>query len=221
MVALNFNAAGVKPNAGFEPVPSGIYDVIITASEEKPTKSSTPQNPKSYLQLTMTIQGGEHHGKTVIERLNLKNDNQQAVDIAYGTLSAICHVTGRMQVQDSSQLHGVPFKIMVNKVERNDQPGSFSNEIKGYKDINGNDPGFAGQVQGGGQPNWAQNGGGAPQQQPVQQPVQQQQPQGGGAPNWADPQNQPNQNQPQVQQPQNGGAPAGNAPPAWAQQPAA
>lgn len=213
MVALNFNASGVKPNTGFEPVPSGTYPVTITKSEEKPTKSGNG----SYLELSMTIQGGEHNGKTVIDRLNLRNPNQQAVDIAFGTLSAICHVTGRMQVQDSQQLHGVPFQVIVIKKEREDQPGTFSNEVKGYKDINGNDPGFSGTVaNNNAQPGWANNGGPGPgpqnqQQQPQnqQQPdnTQQQQPQnGGGQPAWAQ---------------QGGGNNAGTGtaqPPAWAQQ---
>lgn len=186
MVALNFNAQTVKPNTGFEPVPSGTYPVIITKTEDKPTKNGGG----SYLEVTMTIQGGEHNGKTVIDRLNLRNQNQVAVDIAYGTLSAICHVIGRLQVQDSQQLHGVPFQVLVIKKERDDQPGSFSNEVKGYKDINGNDPGFAGTVaNSNAQPNWAGNQAQPVQQQPVQQqPQQQEQPTNGGTtqpPAWA------------------------------------
>lgn len=215
MVALNFNAAGVKPNIALEPIPTGQYPVIITASEEKPTRAGTG----SYIQLEMTVQAGEHAGRKVFDRLNIKNANQTAVDIAYSTLSAICHVTGVLNLQDTAQLHGRPFIAVVKKVPRNDQPGNFSNEVNGYKDVNGNDPGHAGTVsQPAAQPQWA----GQPQQQPAQQPMQQPQPaQQQAPPQWA---GQPQQQAPapqQMQQPQQfaqqPAGPAGaGAPPPWA-----
>lgn len=212
MVALNFNASGVKPNAALEALPSGMYPVMITKSEEKPTRSGNG----SYIEFEMTIQQGEYQGRKVFDRLNIKNPNQQAVDIAYSTLSAICHVTGRLNITATEQLHGVPFVAVVAKVVRSDLPPpapgeqpQYSNEVKGYKDINGNDPGFSGQVaQQNAQPAWAQNGGGAPAGQVVQQqPVQQQAP---AQQTWQAPQQQQpaQQAQPQVQQqPNNGAAP--------------
>jgi hypothetical protein len=209
MVALNFNAAGVQPNVAPEPIPSGQYPVMIVSSEEKPTKSGTG----SYIELAMQVQGGEFNGRKVYDRLNIRNQNQQAVDIAYSTLSAICHVTGRIHIQDTGQLHGVPFIAIVNKVPRDDRPGQFSNEVRGYKDINGNDPGFAGQVASpGAQPQWAQ-------QQPPQQAPQQ----------WAQQPAQPPANPPAPPpvQPTPPASPpppppaVNGAPPAWAQPPAA
>lgn len=233
MVALNFNASAVQPNQSLEPVPSGQYPVVISASSEKPTKAADG----SYLELEMTIQQpNQFAGRKVYDRLNLKNKNQQAVDIAYGTLSAICHVTGRIQVQDSSQLHGVLFIAVVTKGPRNDAPDQMSNTVRGYKDMNGNDPGVGGQVsQPGAQPAWAGQAP-APQQNyaappqgyapPVQQAYapqpQQGQPQGYVAPQQPAPQQQPpawgQPPQQQVQQqpvaPQ-GQAPTGQTPPAW------
>lgn len=240
MVAINFNAAGVKPNAALEAIPTGMYPVVITGSQEKPTKAGTG----SYIEFEMQIQNHPsvdpaYHGRKVFDRLNINNPNQQAVDIAYATLSAICHVTGVLQMTDTQQLHGRPFVAVVQKKPRDDQPDQMTNEVKGYKDMNGNDPGFSGNQGGGngggGQPGWA-NGNNNPAQQQNNQQVQQQpqntqQPQqgqdqgnnGGGAPSWAG--NQPQQQQPQVdntqqnnqqgnnqpQQQNNGGAPS------WAQ----
>lgn len=173
MVAINFNAAQVEPNKALEAIPTGQYPVMITASTQKPTKNGLGQ----YIEFEMTVQGGEYAGRKVFDRLNIVNDNQTAVDIAYSTLSSICHVTGRLQIQQTEQLHGVPFIAVVQKKERDDQPGNFTNEIRGYKDINGNDPshGAAGSPNAGqapAQPSWgnAQQA----QQQQVQQPVQEQ-----------------------------------------------
>src|SRR5690606_23276797 len=136
MVQLNFNAATVAPNLVFEAIPSGQYPVMITASREKPTKAGDG----AYIELEMTIQGGEYNGRKVFDRLNIRNKNQTAVDIAYSTLSAICHVTGRIAIQNTEQLHGVPFTAVVIKKPRDDNPEQMTNEIRGYKDIHGNDP---------------------------------------------------------------------------------
>lgn len=129
---MSFNAQTVAPNTAPEAVPTGIYTVAIVKSEEVPVNGKPGC---SFYALTMQILDGEHKGKNVIERLNCKNDNQQAVDIAYGTLSAICHVTGVLQIGQSSQeLHGKPFKVNVVKVPRRDDPTKESNEIRGYLD---------------------------------------------------------------------------------------
>ena len=47
-------------------------------------------------------------GRKLFDRLNLVNASAQTVEIAQRTLSAICHATGRMQVQDSQELHLIP-----------------------------------------------------------------------------------------------------------------
>jgi len=173
MVQLNiqggFNAAGVVPNAARPVIPSGIYDAMMTASREVPTKDSMPTNPKSFYEFEYTIQGGEFAGTKLYDRLNINNPNQTAVNIAYGTLSAICHVTGVMHINDTQQLHNRPLKLVVSKEPRNDQTDrkpeerDQTNRITAYKDINGNDPGKSGQVaNAGAQPGWATQ-----QQQPT------------------------------------------------------
>ena len=52
---------------------------------------------------------GPYKGRKLFDRLNLVNANPVTVEIAQRTLSAICHATGRMQVQDSEELHLIPF----------------------------------------------------------------------------------------------------------------
>lgn len=124
MVALNFNAAQVQPNTAMEPVPSGNYVVMITASTKKPTS----KGDGAYYEFEMTIQTGEFKGRKVFDRLNIENPNATAVQIAYSTLSSLCHVTGRMQITQTEQLHGVPFMAVVVKKPRNDQPDVPTNE---------------------------------------------------------------------------------------------
>lgn len=224
MVALNFSARGVKPNVALEAVPTGMYPVVIVKSEEKPTKAGTG----TYIEFEMQIQASPHvdpayHGRKVFDRLNTNNQNQAAVDIAYATLSAICHVTGVLDMTDTQQLHGRPFVAVVQKKIRDDLPPPapgekderpYSNEIKGYKDMNGNDPGFAGATTvAANKPAFAQQANPAQTQQ-----VQQVDP-NAAAPSWAG--NQPAQTE-QVQQPaqvqqEQVQQPVQQAAPSWAQ----
>ena len=198
-----FNAQQYDPTQGGGSLPVGRHPVIIESSEVKANKA----NDGGYLQLNVKLIDGPQTGTTGAYRLNLYHSNPQTAEIAHRQLSAICHCVGVFNVQDSSQLHNIPFiaEVGLQKGEEAAQKGYT--EVKKVFDINGNEPGKAGQGAPAAQPQQqpaAQGGFG--QQQPAQQP---QQPQG-NAPAWGG-------GQPAQQQPQ--GAPAGNAP-AWGQQPA-
>lgn len=136
MAQLNFNAATVAPAEAPEAIPAGWYNARVTASEMKPTSDGSG----AFLQLEMTILDGEYANRKLFDRINLQNKNPVAVEIGYRQLSAVCHATGVIQVQDSQQLHGIPMKVKVSL--RPAGPGAdgkyyeASNEIKGYKNIN-------------------------------------------------------------------------------------
>lgn len=139
---LNFDASQVAPAQGPVPIETGWYPAQIILTEQKPTKNGGG----SYLEITFRISSGPNAGRTLKDRLNLQNANQQAVDIAYGTLSAICHATGRMRVGLASELHGGALEMFVKKTKRNDKPDEDTNEISGYRALGaqGNVPGFTG-----------------------------------------------------------------------------
>lgn len=127
-LGMNFDANTVEPNAAFEPVPTGWYRVSIIKSEMKETKNGEGH----YLQLEMEILEGQYAGCKLWDRLNLFNPNQQAVDIAQRTLSAICHAIGVLTVTDSEALHGHPLLARAVFVPAK---GDYDakNDIKGYK----------------------------------------------------------------------------------------
>ena len=203
MVQLNFDATQFAPNTGFEPVPEGWYNVAITESEVKPTKDKEG----AFLQLKVSIIDGPHANKPIFIRLNIQNASQQAVDIAYRELSSICHAIGVDGFADTSQLHGIPFQVRV--IVRPAKDGyDASNNVKGYRDARGNEPGKgnAGGGGGGGQPS---NFGGNPRGQGQNpNPQQGQNPNQGGNPGWGGQQGDPN---PQGQKnPQGQGQPQGD-----------
>ena len=70
----------------------------------RPTKDGGGQ----YLWLELDVLEGPLAGRKLFDRLNLVNASAQTVEIAQRTLSAICHATGRLQVQDSAELHLIP-----------------------------------------------------------------------------------------------------------------
>jgi Protein of unknown function (DUF669) len=138
MARLNFDPRQVEPNQVFEPLPTSWYTGQIVESDSK----RTANNNGSFLELKVQVLGGDYNNRTVFDRLNLDNPNQQAVDIAYRTLSAICHAVGlgQQEVEDSQMLHGRPFLFKVNERPARTDPQTGTryeagNEIKGYKAI--------------------------------------------------------------------------------------
>lgn len=123
-----FNAEEFEPTGSFEPIPAGWYRCAIDDSAMKPTKSGNGR----YLELKLRVLDGEHANRALFERLNLENENEQAVQIARGTLSAICRAVGVMRPQDSSELHGLPLLAKVAVEARKDN-GEPANRVKGYR----------------------------------------------------------------------------------------
>jgi len=139
----NFDATQVAPATAPEALPAGWYTCVMSESEMKPTQDGTG----AYLSCTFEVIQGEHTRSKIFDRINLQNKNPVAVEIGYRTLSAICHAVGVMQVNDSALLHNRPLQVRVSL--RPAGPGAdgkhydASNEVKGYKGVEGAQPGMA------------------------------------------------------------------------------
>jgi hypothetical protein len=129
-----FDARTVEPTSFPQPPVLADYHVRVIDGEAKPTSN----NQGGYLELTFEIlDPGPYLNRKIPDRLNLFNQNPQTCAIAYGHLSAICHVTGVFQIQDIRQLFGIPFIATIGP--QKDDP-RYSN-VYTVKDINGNLPG--------------------------------------------------------------------------------
>ena len=131
--AYNFNAEEVEPSSSYEPIPAGWYQAIISSSEMKATRDGYGE----YLSLTLQIIEGNYQNRLVFARLNLKNANDVAVDIAKKDLAAICRAVGVMSPQASEELHDKPLMIKV-KVRAAQGEYDASNDVAGYKGVDGN-----------------------------------------------------------------------------------
>lgn len=128
-----FDATSVEPLQPMTALPRGRYTAMITASEEKQTKSGNG----AYLQLEFTVLDGPHANRKVWARLNLDNPNQTAVEIARRELAAIYQALGITAAADSSELHDKPLQIEV-AIEVKD--GNENNRIKAYMSVGGGAP---------------------------------------------------------------------------------
>lgn len=130
----NFNAEEIEPSSSYDPIPAGWYQAIISNSEMKPTRDGYGE----YLSLTLQVIEGQYANRLIFARLNLKNANDKAVDIARKDLAAICRAVGVMSPQSSEELHDKPLMIKV-KVRPAQGEYEASNDVGGYKAAEGAD----------------------------------------------------------------------------------
>jgi len=128
----NFNAEEVEPSSSFDPIPAGWYKAIVSSSEMKPTRDGYGE----YLSLTLQVIEGQYENRSVFARLNLKNANDKAVDIARKDLAAICRSVGVMSPQSSEELHDIPLMIKI-KIRPAQGEYDASNDVCGYKAAEG------------------------------------------------------------------------------------
>ena len=128
MSTLNFDANEVAPSTGFEPIPVGKYVAVINDSEEKENRAGNG----SYLQLEFEIVEGSYVGRKLWVRLNLNNQNPDAVRMARADLSAICHAVNVLRSSDSCELHNIPLVITV-RCKKDKNTDEIVNEVRGYE----------------------------------------------------------------------------------------
>lgn len=136
-MSFSFDASQVKPREALEVMPAGWYTVALETVEGKATKDGTG----GYLECTFNILDGQYAGRKLFDRLNLWNANAQAQEIAYRTLSGICHGTGIMRLDGPDVLTAVqtnlvnrPLKAQV-KVRPAEGQYDAQNEIKAYAHV--------------------------------------------------------------------------------------
>lgn len=122
---LNFDANEHEPQS-FDALPAGWYAAILTSAKWRQTKAGTGE----YLEFSLQVTKGRYQNRKLFARLNLKNPNPQAVQIANGELSSICRAVGVLTPQDSSELLNKPLLV---RVKVRDYQGEPRNETAGFK----------------------------------------------------------------------------------------
>lgn len=117
----------------FRALPRGDYSVTVVDSDLKPTREGTGQ----YLEVELEVLSGEHQGRKVWDRMNLVNKNPKAVEIGKETLAALCKAVGKLSINDSQELHGIPIVAHLI-VEPAKGQYAETNRVRGYYPSKGN-----------------------------------------------------------------------------------
>ena len=135
-----FDATKIEPkqSAGTNhPVGRFPFTISDTSIEENKNKDG------GFFMVEFTTPAG-----VAVMRYNMWNKNPQAVDIAQGQLSALCHATGRYQVgwqDEGAALRGAQGMIEVgfqkDQGPSPERPNGGYTEIKKVMDAAGNEPG--------------------------------------------------------------------------------
>lgn len=135
----NYDATNGEKMVNFSALPAGEYLCAMTRSERRESKNN-PQN--SYIECEFEIQDGDFKGRKIWTMLNLWNTNSTAVEIAQRELNSIMHACGKLRIEDTEELHGIPLKIKV-KIRQDEQYGP-SNSVTSYAPVNAANGKFGG-----------------------------------------------------------------------------
>ena len=102
-----FDPSGVAQSE-YSPIPEGDYVAQIEDAEFKITSKGG-----TMLVLKFQVVGSAQDGRTVVERLNLQNDNEKAVEIGLQTLAKITNAANISVLKDTSELVGKKMYIGV------------------------------------------------------------------------------------------------------------
>ena len=128
MADYQFNAEEHEPFDGFETIPAGDYTASIITSEIKAAKKGRG----TYLELVWEVLDGDFKQRRVWQRIMITHPSEKCVAMGQRKLSSVCHALGVMQLNDSSELHGIPTTIhVIVKEESGYDP---SNEIGRFPD---------------------------------------------------------------------------------------
>lgn len=132
---MHYTRPDEMPVSDFEVIPQGWYRARITTSEWKDTKSGDGE----YVALTFTLVD-EFKDRLVFARLNLKNRNDKAVEIAENHLGQIQCSVDIDTIEDSSELLE---KILMIKVKVRPAKGDYpsTNDISAYAPVDDAPPG--------------------------------------------------------------------------------
>lgn len=121
-LGLDLSSVEVKAALGYNVVPTGEYDVVVSKAEIKETKSGG-----SMLILGYEVQSGDQAGKTIKHTMNIVNQSAEATRIGLETIKKVAIATGHKnpnKIADTDELiNKNPFLVIVEEV----QDGEYKN----------------------------------------------------------------------------------------------
>lgn len=132
MTSFGFDVGSTKPQAGFDPLPDGWYDMFIVACEEAVSKAGHP-----YIKMQVEIDPNSHPqfvNRKVFANFNHQHPNEQTREIARSQLAAICHAIGKPNARNLEEVLGG--RLSVRLVAKPAEKGfDARNEAKAFRKI--------------------------------------------------------------------------------------
>lgn len=107
-----------------EPLPKGMYQVVIVESQIKNNLAGTGE----YISLKLQVVDGEHSGRWIWDNLNVRNASKTAEEIAQRQLQLVCLACGVTKLNQTEELHDIPILAEVD-IDRKDPT---RNRVNGY-----------------------------------------------------------------------------------------
>jgi len=126
-----FDPNVVADRVDYTPFPVGEYIAEVTGSDYKTTKSGNGK----FIELEFTILDGDYAGRKYWDRLNVRHENQMAMDIANASMKDLMRAIGKPNesCNNTNMLHGIPVKLKIGMSKRKDT-GEDQNTVR-YKPI--------------------------------------------------------------------------------------
>jgi len=135
MAKLNLDLSGVVASTGKSVLPTGIYNTVITAAEPKQTKGNAAHY---YLEVSFTVEGGEHDGKSVVNRFNIVNSNADAQKYALRDVKTILTAAGHANpnaLSDSDEMIGLKVRVSLEEaIQMKDNQPVCNDDGKPYRE---------------------------------------------------------------------------------------
>lgn len=129
----------------FDPIPEGEYTVKVSKTELKDTKDMTGK----YINAELSVLGPKFQGRKIFTRFNIRNNNEQAMQIGQRQLKELMLASGMTPEQiagfkDTDQLMGLTCNAKI--IIREDKSGKYDpqNDVKRYLKLNTKTPAPAG-----------------------------------------------------------------------------
>lgn len=113
--------------SSFECLPKGDYVVVVSDAEVRDTKDGQGQ----YLRVTLEVQEGEFDSRKIFTNFNIKNKNQQAVQIGLGQLKKMMRCAGATSYQLNSAQDLCGLRVMAKVDIKKDEFGE-NNIVKDF-----------------------------------------------------------------------------------------
>ena len=120
------DTTGTQEMGGYEVLPAGLYPAIMVSASKKPTK----KGDGAFLECVYQIIDGEMSGKKFTSRLNLWNQNAEAVDIAKRELKSLRVALGLHDTEARTEAFiNRPVVLNITVKPRKDKPTEAENNL--------------------------------------------------------------------------------------------